>query len=225
MREALLRALSALQGGHPEEAEPLLAEALKAELSEAARARVLGLHAQALLALGQAEAAKLQVREAMRLARALGDDAGLTQLRRLNGEVYARLAEDSAQDRLRRQEAEALARPLEALLAEAETPADRAAVYLRKCNQLMDAGEPERARPLAEQGLALADAIEGAVKEQVLARLSLARVEAAPEARRALYEAALDIADAADEANLVTAVAQAAEADGLPFGPRVFGAP
>ncbi|MCB9742490.1 MAG: hypothetical protein H6740_07825 [Alphaproteobacteria bacterium] len=223
MREALLRAVAALREGRPSEAEPPLAEALETDLSDAARARILGLHAQALLGVGQAARARDQLREAMRLTRQLGDDAGLLALRALNGQIYARLAQDAEQDRLRAREAQAMARPLEALLAEADSPEARVSVFLRVANHLVDTGsDRDRARALAERGLSLAEQQPEAVKERVLARLGLARLEASAEARRALFDEALTIADAADEANLVTAVARAAEADGQPFTPRVF---
>ena len=96
----LREAVSAMERGDAEAALPVLEEALlDTNVPPPVRARVLGLNAQALLMLGRLDHAKMAVREALRAARELGDARGLQQLRGLNGQIYAALAQHAEQQR------------------------------------------------------------------------------------------------------------------------------
>ena len=187
-------------------------------LPEPARARALGMRAQALLGLGQLDRAKEGLVLALRAARALGDADGVTQLRGLNQTIYAALAHKSEQARLAAEEAALLQEPLERLLDAAQSPHERVMALIRKANQAADLLTPDV--PLARRAVAESDALQDGIREQVLARLCLARACPA-EAPRWLADAR-DRADEADEPNLVGAVASAARAIGVRLAERVF---
>ncbi|MCK6514643.1 hypothetical protein L6R46_06265 [Myxococcota bacterium] len=187
-------------------------------LPEPARARALGMRAQALLGLGQLDRAKETLVLALRAARALGDAEGVTQLRGLNQAIYAALAHKSEQTRLAAEEAALLEASLESLLAAAQSPQERVMALIRKANQAAEHNRPDV--PLARRALEEADALPHGIREQVLARLCLARTSP-QEAARWLSDAR-DRADEADEPNLIGAVASAARAMGVRFAERVF---
>jgi hypothetical protein len=187
-------------------------------LPEAARARAMGMRAQALLGLGQLERAKDALVMALRAARALGDSDGVIQLRGLNEAIYAALAHKSEQSRLAAEEAVLLKESLESLLAAAKTPHERVMALIRKANQAADLNTPDV--PLARRAVAEADALSQGIREQVLARLCLART--CPEEAARWLDDARDRADDAEEPNLVGAVASAARAMGVRFAERVF---
>jgi hypothetical protein len=187
-------------------------------LPEAARARAMGMRSQALLGLGQLERAKDALVMALRAARALGDADGVTQLRGLNEAIYAALAHKSEQSRLAAEEAVLLKESLESLLAAAKTPHERVMALIRKANQAADLNTPDV--PLARRAVAEADALSQGIREQVLARLCLART--CPEEAARWLDDARDRADDAEEPNLVGAVASAARAMGVRFAERVF---
>ena len=187
-------------------------------LPEPARARALGMRAQALLGLGQLDGAKDGLVLALRAARALGDADGVTQLRGLNQTIYAALAHKSEQTRLAAEEATLLQASLESLLESAQSPQERVMALIRKANQAADLNTPDV--PLARRAVAEADALPQGVREQVLARLCLARAH--PEEAARWLDDARDRADDADEPNLIGAVASAARAMGVRFAERVF---
>ncbi len=187
-------------------------------LPEPARARALGMRAQALLGLGQLDRAKEGLVHALRAARALGDADGVTQLRGLNQTIYAALAHKSEQTRLAAEEAKLLEASLESLLETAQSPHERVMALIRKANQAADLHTPDV--PLAHRAVAEADALSEGIREQVLARLCLAR--ACPEEAERWLADARDRADEADEPNLVGAVASAARAMGVRLAERVF---
>ncbi|MCK6520715.1 hypothetical protein L6R49_04660 [Myxococcota bacterium] len=213
------RAVEALRGEHHGEALLALDAALTADaLPPAARARALGMRAQALLGAGQLDLARETLVMALRAARALGDAEGVTQLRGLNQTIYAALAHREEQARLAAEEAARLQETLESLLEAAQSPEERVMALIRKANQAADHGAPDL--PLARRAVAEADTLPQGIREQVLARLCLAR--SCPEEALAWLEDARDRADDADEPNLVGAVASAARAMGLRFAERVF---
>lgn len=212
-------AVAALRGERFGEALVTLDDALVASaLPEAARARALGMRAQALFGLGQLDQAKDALVVALRAARARGDAEGVTQLRGLNQAIYAALAHRSEQARLAEEEAARLALSLEALLESAQSPEERVMALIRKANQAADEGVPDP--PLARRAVTEADALPRGIREQVLARLCLAR--SCPQEAARWLDDARDRADDADEPNLVGAVASAARAMGVRFAERVF---
>ncbi|MEY3211332.1 MAG: hypothetical protein RIT28_1813 [Pseudomonadota bacterium] len=212
-------AVAALRGERFGEALVLLDAALMANtMPEPARARALGMRAQALFGLGQLDAAKDALVLALRAARTLGDAEGVTQLRGLNQTIYAALAHRSEQTRLAAEEAALLQESLERLIEAAQSPQERVMAVIRKANQAADLGEPDV--PLARRAVTEADALPQGIREQVLARLCLAR--ACPEEAARWLDDARDRADDADEPNLIGAVASAARAMGVRFAERVF---
>ena len=148
----------------------------------------------------------------------LGDADGVTQLRGLNQTIYAALAHKSEQARLAAEEAKLLEASLESLLETAQSPHERVMALIRKANQAADLHTPDV--PLARRAVAEADALSDGIREQVLARLCLAR--ACPEEAERCLADARDRADEADEPNLVGAVASAARAMGVRLAERVF---
>ncbi len=209
LREAVL----AMERGEAETALPTLTAALVVpELQPGIRARVMGLRAQALLMTGQLEEAKKQVREALKAVRTLGDTRGLEQLRGLNGQIYAALAQAAQQARLHDEERAAMALSLEELLAQAPDDAARAMVFVRRSTFLADEGDDEAALEAALEGLRRSQS-SGGPREKVLSLLALARLQR----HRAedLLREAEQVADDAEEAQLIAAIARAARAEGI----------
>lgn len=170
-----------------------------------------GMLAQALLELDRCEEAKDELRHALRIAKALGDQKAIDQLRALNGRVYAQLAHEREQARLAQAQQAELQRPLDELLARASTPAERCTVLLGKANAELDLDLALRAREEAEHA---------GPREQVLARLCLARLQ--PRRAEAMLREAHRIADTHEEPQLVAAIAQAARAAGVDFATHLF---
>lgn len=214
---SLIRVVQLLSARRWAEGARLLEPILEGELPDSQRGPAFGLYGQALLELGRLDEAKESVRQAMRVAKRLDDHAGLKQLRELNGRVYTALAAQQDEQRVRLAEAEDLARPLDELLTEASTDAERAAVHVRKANVLLDDGQD--GAPIARAGLVLAQKAS-AVREQVLCHLCLAR--AVPTDAELHLRAAHTVADAAEEAQLVAAISKAARAAGVDFGTHRF---
>lgn len=213
----LREAVAALERGDAEAALPVLEEALlDTNVPPPVRARVLGLNAQALLMLGRLDQSKMAVREALRAARALGDARGLQQLRGLNGQIYAALAQHAEQRRLRDEERAEMGRSLEALLGDANDDAARAMVFIRRASFRADEGDEAGALADAEEGLRRAREA-GGTREKVLGLLCLARV--ARERAGSLIREAHQVADAAEEAQLIFAIARAARAEGVDLSP------
>lgn len=168
-------------------------------------ARRLAWRAQALRALGRAEEGAREVIAAIRVAKALGDAPAVAELRALHADLARSVAALRA--------AEAGARADQALAAQDDADLD-ADARLRKALVLHAAGDVAAAARLAR-----AVAAEAAgPKEQVLARLALARIEGDA---TALHEAHA-LADAADDQNLLTAVAQTARQLGLALAAPEF---
>jgi hypothetical protein len=216
--ERIQRGIAALRRGKPLEA----AEDLHAVWSDVdfraaddlrdVRARVAALLAQAWLDAGQAPRAEVPLREALAGARELGDDAGLQMLK----ELETRLTNGLSEARAREAEARRLARlaetPLEVLLEQATTPLARADAMIRKATAEIEFGRGEAAAPIARDAARLARE-HRAVREEVLARMTVARAE--PSAARDELLTALAVAESAGEFNLVGAIARAAEIAGV----------
>lgn len=198
--ERLRGAYAALRDNRPEAAlaalDALLAPAEQADaLPPRDRARAHAWRAQAMRALGRAEEGAREVIAAIRLAKAEGDTDGVLALRALHAELSASVAS------LRTAEA---GRAADRALLGADEAAMDAETLLRKSGACADAGEAAEAERTARLALSRA----ATPREQVLTRLALARLTRDP----ALVLASHTIADAADDQNLLTAVAHAARA-------------
>jgi len=209
----LQAAVLAMERGDAATALPTLSAALvDPGLQPEIRARVMGLRAQALLMTGELEQAKVQVREALKAVRQLGDTRGLEQLRGLNGQIYAALAQAAQQARLHDEERAAMALSLEELLAQAPNDAARAMVFVRRSTFLADEGDDEAALEAALEGLRRSRS-SGGPREKVLALLALARLQR--HRAEALLKEAHRVADDAEEAQLIAAIARAARSEGI----------
>ncbi len=191
MTDGLAAAYGALQAGNAAQALTLL-EALPA-LTPADQARVHAWRGQALRALGRAEEGAREVIAAIRIAKALGDADGVAALRALHTDIAASVAS------LRT--AEAGQRRDQALLDVDDATLDTDG-RLRRAFALLNAGRHPEASALVRR--VATEATE--LRDRVLSRLALARIEADDEA---LHEAHR-LADEADDHNLLTAVAQTA---------------
>lgn len=229
--DRLAQAMDALRAGRWVDAEADLA-VVRAALTAAQdpelrdiSARVCSLHAQALHALGRLADADRACRDALRLLRALGDRAGMDQVRSLQDVIVRGLAHDAEARQRQVEQTRIASTPLAELLVDATTPLARAEVLTKKATALTDTGDPDAARPLAVEAVALASA-GGDVTWEVMARIALARVSP-PDVAAAELAAALHAADAANEFNLVATLARAAEVIGvpLPTHPGPHGAP
>lgn len=218
--DAVREGVAALRRGDPQAAIPLLRSAAEDADFNAAedladlRARVLSLLAQACLEAGQSSEAENWIRQALRVAKRLGDEAGLVEIRALQSRVLQAAMDDHRKREERREQARIAATPLERLLEGVTEPHARAAVYIQKANAEIEVDRPGDAVALAAEAVRLADDA-GAVREKVLARLTLARADA--DRAATLLPEAWKIASDADEFNLVGAVAKAAELAGVPL--------
>lgn len=218
LAQQLAEGVQALRDGRPEEAATLLEQVARdpdfvaAEDLRDVRARALSLWAQALLESDRASQARVPVQDALELLEALGDEHGLTEVRALQtriGEAISAAFQRAARSR----ELKALAeRPLADVLAGVTDPARRLDLHVRRTTAALEAGRPDEAAALARDAIARASELED-VRHGVLARIALAQASA-PEADEAL-SAARDLADDANEPNLVAAVARAAEELGI----------
>lgn len=163
------------------------------------KSRVLAWLGQAEMLEGNLSAASQAVRQAMAIAREIGDDKGQLALRGLQAQLM-----------VKRQEARGGAAPT--------LPIDLPNTPVARANAMIQMGDLTQGEALARTARKLAHEA-GDAREEVLALLSLARIPTAVE--EALSEAAA-VADASGDMNLVTAVAHAAKAAGRPFPPKVF---
>ena len=213
--EAVQQAYTALKASEWNHAVERIEHALDQVQDPRLQARLHGWHAQALSELGELLPARAAVRRALLLARDLGSEeaSALAPLKTLHGRITAMLAADDA---ARRRQAQALAQaalPLADLLAEAHSPAERAAVYLARADALVDADRHQEVPDLIASGLD--EAPPEATREQVLLRLAHLRIRP-PQAPQILAEA-LEIAEEASSETLLTACAHAARDLGLPL--------
>ncbi len=174
-------------------------------------ARVCSLYGQILVELGRPRDAHPPIRKALRILRRLRDQAGITQVRKLEDAVVKSIAHDAERE-ARLQEQRTIAdTPLAVLMMQARTEAERGEVLIKKAGAHLDVGEPEEAARLAEEGLELVDR-RGVTHWRVMGRITLAR--AVPERATALLTEAQHLADEASEFNLISTIATAAELTG-----------
>lgn len=160
--------------------------------------------AQALQRLGRAREADRAYEEAIRLARAAGDDDGVRALRQLRHSLVPSLvALDTA---------DCSAAADRALLGEPDDGLDADAL-VRKANAALHAGLSE----VAAASAAAARTRATSAREMVLA--ILAEAGARPELREVLIHEAHAIADADGDTNLVAAVGRAARAASVTLRP------
>lgn len=182
------------------------------------RARVLSMHAQGLLRLGRIAEANHQVRAAMRILRDLEDESGLNEVRALSTQIFQAGLEQRQRADRRRKLAELAEQPLEQIVAGLEG-AELAERLVERADAELLADRPLEAQRSAEQALNTAVAAQ-ALREEVLARIALARC--VPDRATEELTAAWSRAEKADEFNLVSLVANAAEALGVRL-PRLQG--
>ena len=191
-------AYQTLAGGRADAALPLLDEALAAlpapDQRPALQARLHGWRCQALLDLRRPAEASTAALHAIRAARAAGDDDGVIALRQLQQQAAAQAAALRA----------APAGDDDSPLALAVAALDAGA--LQK-GELLALGAREHARRAADP------------RGEVFALLALARI---PRRAASAIRQAAQVADTSGDKNLVTAVARAASAAGVPLTPRVF---
>ncbi len=233
--DALALALyRALQQGDAHAAVSRAPEALEAAVGRPKlEARLHAWLSQAHLQLGAPREARAALRAALRAARSTGDDAEVQALLPLQERVLASAAAaaapapppprpaaggavaavDAGDPDLGAQVARAAIAAAAAAPAPStpSTPSGRAVAAF-------DAGDPDFGAQLARA--AIAAAREAAdPREEVIALLALARH---PDHTEASIRAAADVADRANDFNLVTAVAHAARSAGVTFAPKVF---
>lgn len=189
----------------------------------AAAARVASFRAQALDGLGRLPEAERAAAEAVRLAKKVGDVDGWNATRTLHARLLASLAATETAARARAADRPLVDIPDETLLAEAPAPSPgispRAAVLIRKANALADAERDAEALTTVLRAEAEARAA-GDTRESVFAILCQVRV--ARSDAEALIRRAHAVADAADDPNLITAVAHAARAAGVRLPGHAF---
>jgi len=116
---------------------------------------------------------------------------------------------------------ELLDTPLELLLAATRTPAERVDTMARRANAEMDQGDVELGKLIAQDAVILArESCPQAARERVLALLCFLRT--APENAATLIAEAHEVADIADEPQLITAIVHAAQTLGVPLPTHVF---
>jgi len=217
----ILAGIEALREGRPAEAAEALRQVAEdrdfaaAEDLPDVRARVFSLLAQALLEADRPREAEPWARRALSATEALGDEQGALQIRALHQRIFAAATDALRAEQAARQAATLAATPLEEVLAGLDTDAARAPALVAKANAEVDAGRAESGAEIARAALRAARAAE-ILREEVLARLTLAR--ALPAEAEVHLQAAWARAEAADEFNLVGAVARAAELAGVKLG-------
>jgi hypothetical protein len=215
--EAVKQAVEALRAGKPALAAELLGpvvDDVRGDDMNDVRARVLTLYAQSLVDTGRTDEADPFLQEALELATGLGDEQGVVAIRELL-ERCAAASADLVREAQRKSAAARLAGvPIDELLARAGSDRERSDIYLRKADASLAVGRVAESALFAVQALAMAQAA-GAVREEVLARLSLAR--AVPTEAADQIAKALDRARDENEANLVAAIAKTAELLGVPI--------
>lgn len=212
--EPSLLAQQAWERLQADDAEGVLALLDGVSLPPPLHGRAMAWRGQALEQLGRHEEAAAAIMEAMREARRLGDHDALEALRGVHARVRSiqaaaeHAARESARDRdwISRSEVE---------LLDGATPAERVDRLLRQANALLGVSRAEEAAARLEIAVLEADQL-GELRPRVLTRLCLLRLPPAllPDPASVLFSA-WKLADDANDANLVTAVAHAARAAGL----------
>nr|MBA2319948.1 hypothetical protein [Deltaproteobacteria bacterium] len=176
------------------------------------KARASSLYAQALLAAGRPAEAWRWSEGALRLAKSLGDEAGLAEIRTLHQSIREALT-SAAQQRAAVEHGRRLAeRSVEEILIGLGSAEERADALVKKANAEIDAGRPAEGAEIARRAVEEA-ASAAAIAPEVFARIAIAR--AAPAEAGAQLLAAWRRAERANEFNLVGAVARACELLGV----------
>ncbi|MEC7240903.1 MAG: hypothetical protein VXW32_06660 [Myxococcota bacterium] len=217
--DPLHNAVVAMKSGDYLRAIELLSDALEdVANSPQTRARAASLRSQAHLLIGSIQEALVDWRLAWSQVQQLSDESGQKSLRGLRREI--------AQAKAQRDHSRAQKAKSRALL---ESPAPNAGdidsedglnLLLERANAHFDCDEPEQGVASALQLLEICEASMPIVRFQVLGRLCLLRGR--PDRAEELLEACRDLADMANEPQLVGAVARAAKALGYEFAPHVF---
>lgn len=171
-------------------------------------ARACSLLAQARLETGDARGARQAAHAAMRACRDVSDLEGLAEVRALDERIAAELDSDRRAELARARATELAAETADVVESKAASPLARADALLKHAGALKAHERFAEAAHSAERAIANADAAES-VREQTLARIALAEVDAT-RATTVLREA-LELADRADETTLIGLVARAAE--------------
>ena len=217
-RDLLSEAIDALKSDQAERAVGLLTEALSTHFPPAIQARATSLRAQAYFLTGNLSEAMVDWRTAWALVRDLKDPEGETALRGLRSQIAQAKAQRSAEHAQKTQSRALLETPETSPVSESSD--DRLNRLLERANAHFDCDESTEGIAMAQQVLALADDEEDSVRFQVLGRLCLLRGQ--PQRAEELLEHGRRIADEANEAQLLGAVARAAKAVGYEFAPHVF---
>jgi hypothetical protein len=215
----LLEGIQALQDARPHDAIGPLDEvardpdlAATTDLADI-RARACSLLADAHLQLGNLDEASWAARAALALLRDLDDAAGRSRVQAIWTGILDLRKQRKANELGQASAAKLRQWSLQALEDRfGHEPLRFADVLIKKANAEIEGGATTMAVGPAERALAIAMA-QGAVREEVFARLSLAR--AVPALAVLHLEAAWRRAERANEFNLVGAVAVAAHAMGL----------
>ncbi len=206
--------LAALRAGEADRAATLLAEVCAdPDLATAPDlrdfyARACSMRAQALLLAGRPAEARRPLRDALDVLATLGDDAALAEVTALQAQIGEAMSQDFQAMARRREQRAAAARPLAEALAAASGPAAQADAAIKWSGGALADGRPAEAADAARVAAEIA-AAAGDVRHEVLARIAWSHAD--PSAAVAQLELARARADAADEFNLVGAVARAAE--------------
>lgn len=220
--ERLAEGFAALRAGEPAKAAELL-EAVCADPTFAAQsdlrdlfARASSLHAQALLQAGEPAKAARPLRAAIDTLKTLDDQDGLAQVQQLEQQIGQAIAEDFSAMARRRQHRDLAQASLQAVVATAKDGSARAEIAIKWSDGALTDGRP------ADAAIAAAYAAEqaeqaGDIRNLVFACIAWARADSQAAARQ--LEFARDAADAADETNLVAAVAKSAESLGIVLHP------
>ncbi|MBW1878033.1 MAG: hypothetical protein JRI25_17465 [Deltaproteobacteria bacterium] len=216
--ERIHAGVEALREGHPaaavEALEPVAADptfVARDDLVDV-RARVYSLLAQALLGAGRARDADPWARDALDLVVRLGDRRGEAEILALQREIQSASTQAIQRLATERESRRIAQTPVDVLLSGARDPVEQAALLVKKANAEADAGREEGGASFARRALEQALSAN-ALREEVLARLSVARCDRA--AAEEELVAAWRRAEAADDFTLVGVVARAAELAGV----------
>ena len=214
LAELTLAGIGHLRAGRAEEAIEtlrLVAEdpefAIAPELDDV-RARVWSLYAQALLTGNRPAEAVHWSQCSLRIARALGDEAGILEIRHLHEQIREAISVGAKESAAREHNLRLSGLTVEQVIAGISSPVEQADALIKKANADLDAGKTEQAAQIAARALEIATSV-GSVREEVFAGIVLARIH--PTEAASFLTAAWRRAERADEFNLVGTVARAAE--------------
>jgi tetratricopeptide (TPR) repeat protein len=208
--------IEALQQGDHELAIAAFSIALASELPDSLAARATSLRAQSHMLHGDLSAAMVDWREAWRLVLVLEDPVGEKALKGLRAQIGQARAARNAQQAQQVQSKSRLKTDLKEQLAQLDSAEDKLNLLVETANAHIDCGQMQDGLTHAQSALEQADdPISPHPRIQVLARLCILRVM--PECAEELLETALQIADDANEPQLVAAVSRSAKSTGYEF--------